>query len=287
MILFCFKTNTYRHTVWKDLSDSVIFLLCFSLFSRDFFVYKDCLHICRLRLTINWCHFQATSHILWFFVRGWSFSSHPRVFAGGWHFSFVVCFVKVHVEKVLCVMSNTYETANIFSRVTFSWISSLIRLGSLKHLERLDIPSLPCDYTCSYVTDIVRPIWKIEKTKEDPFIGRSFFTAFRTNFILAGLMFCPYVVVVLLQPYFVTSILKYVTTGSSMFLGIRSGVGQAIVLGILSQLGVLALSASYYFTSTASLRIKSAIVAMVFEKSLNLSSTARAKYGTGDLPIWC
>eukprot|EP01034_Spumella_vulgaris_P031126 gene31126-38464_t len=40
---------------------------------------------------------------------------------------------------------------------------------------------------------------------------------------------------------------------------------------------------SFFFTSTAAIPIKSAIIAFIFEKSLRLSSSSRTKFTSGDI----
>ncbi len=177
---------------------------------------------------------------------------------------------------------SPFEKANVLSKATYSWIDPLIRLGSKKALEDSDIPRLPLFFTCSAVKAVSEPFWDREKVKKHPFIAYPLVKAFALPYIISGLLFFPYVAVVLLQPYFVTSILNYVTTGSSQFMGLTTGIGQAIVLGVLSMVGVLSVSASFYFTSVSAIPIRNSLIALIFEKSLRLSSTSRTLYSTGE-----
>ncbi len=183
------------------------------------------------------------------------------------------------------VGNSPFETCGPLSRITFTWINDIIRQGAKKPLEDSDIPALPKIFTCQRVRTFAIIEWDIEKKKANPSIFYAMIRAFFYDFGLAAVLFMPYVVVVLLQPYFVTSLIKYVSTGHSSFLGIESGVGQAIVLGLLSFCGVIAISSSFYFTSTAAIPIKSACIALIFEKSLKLSSSARTEFTTGTLVL--
>jgi ATP-binding cassette subfamily C (CFTR/MRP) protein 1 len=176
---------------------------------------------------------------------------------------------------------SPFERAGLFSKVLYIWIDPLIKLGSEKPLESSDIPPLPRIFTCKQVKDLAEPRWKEHSKKPKPFIGYPVVSAFFLDFSLSGLLFFPYIGVVLLQPFFVSSLLQYVSNGHSSFLGITSGVGQAVVLGILSIVGVLCVSMSFFYTSTAAIPIKSAIIALIFEKSLRLSSGSRTKFTSG------
>lgn len=178
-------------------------------------------------------------------------------------------------------MKSPFEKAGVWSLATYAWLNELIQLGSKKALEASDIPPLPQMFRCHNVKKYYGPVWERDKQKDEPFIGYSLVYAFGFNFIVSGLYFLPYIGITLLQPYFVTSLLQYVSTGHSEFLGIDSGIGQAIVLGVLSIISVFAVSISFYYTSLSALPIRSSVISMVFEKSLKLSSSARSVYTMG------
>jgi hypothetical protein len=183
--------------------------------------------------------------------------------------------------------NSEYARASILNKITFSWVNDLLKKGFVKPLEVSDVPPLTKEFTCSEVKQRAKLSWSVEQKKSKPSLGYAILSAFLFEIVHSGLWFLPYVVVVLLQPYFVASLLKYTSTGSSSFLGLDTGVGQACVLGALSIVGVFSSSTSFLFIHECGIRIKSAVIALIFEKSIRLSSSSRIVFSTGASSTAC
>ncbi len=180
---------------------------------------------------------------------------------------------------------SPFEKAGILSRVTFSWINGLIKLGSIKPLEPSDIPRLPFRFTCEHTKGLAEPHWIKAKLKGSPHIAYPLLKAFIGDYLLGGVAFLPFITVILIQPYFVASILEYVSSGSSSFMGIHSGIGQALMLGAISLTALFSNSISLYLIAVVAIPMRAAVIALIFEKSLKLSSSSRTAFSTGFLLI--
>lgn len=98
------------------------------------------------------------------------------------------------------------------------------------------------------------------------------------------MLFCaPYTFIVLIQPLFVERLLKYIQTGSVNLVGLESGTGIAILLGIISILASLSLNYGFYHITIFAVYCRSSAIAMIFQKALRLSSSAHAKRTTGEI----
>lgn len=93
-----------------------------------------------------------------------------------------------------------------------------------------------------------------------------------------------YALIIMVQPFLVAKILQYIQTGEvDIGLGIRSGIVVAVMLGAISIFAVISLNYGFYHVTLFAFKIRSATIAMVFKKSLNLSSAVRSKYTTGEI----
>ena len=88
----------------------------------------------------------------------------------------------------------------------------------------------------------------------------------------------------MVQPFLVAKILQYIQTGEvHIGLGIRSGIGVAVILGVVSIIAVVSLNYGFYHITLFAFKIRASTIAMVFKKSLNLSSSVRSKFTTGEI----
>ena len=88
----------------------------------------------------------------------------------------------------------------------------------------------------------------------------------------------------MVQPFLVAKILQYIQTGKvDIGLGITSGIGVAVILGAISIIAVISLNYGFYHITLFAFKVRASTIAMVFKKSLNLSSAVRSKYTTGEI----
>lgn len=182
-------------------------------------------------------------------------------------------------------IESPFENAGFLSILTYSWMYPIVKLGFHKSLEDSDIFMLPKIFQSNYLMENFEKYWQIEKrlNPNSPYIGRAFFYAYRLPIFFTMLCFFPFIIVLLLQPFFVNAILNYITQGSYSFMGISTGYGLALMLGLISVISALSTSLALFNSSKAGLSIKSSILSLVFEKSLKLSSASKSKHTTGQM----
>lgn len=106
--------------------------------------------------------------------------------------------------------------------------------------------------------------------------------AFRSYVLWSGIFFVPFAGILLVQPFFVSDILSYLTGSTDRYFGIQNGFALACVFGTLSMINAVVTSVSFYLVSLSGFQMKVATIASVFAKSLRLSSASRGKNTTGE-----
>ena len=62
-----------------------------------------------------------------------------------------------------------------------------------------------------------------------------------------------------------------------------SGLGVAILLGLLSMVGALSINFGFYHIQTFGLLVRTSVFAQVFKKSLKISPAVRGNFTTGEI----
>lgn len=179
---------------------------------------------------------------------------------------------------------NPYDRANFLSRILYLWLTPLIKLGYTRPLEQDDIYTLPKTCSCVYIKKRFDACWKEEKKyNPKPAVGKVLFRVFGYEVLFSILAFIPFIVIMLIQPFFVNGILQYVSGNDYEFWGLTSGISFALLLGGSAFFSTVSFNSQFYFLSQAGIKAKVAVITAVFTKSLKLSSTSRAKHNSGEM----
>lgn len=177
------------------------------------------------------------------------------------------------------------DDAGFLSRLFFLWLSPLISLGSKKPLEAEDVYCLPHDHLSSVVHDRISHFWKLERERhpERPQLYRALFNAYSGYMIGSAFYFLIFIAITMIQPFFVSALLDYVNTGEVNLWGMKSGYTVACVLGAVSIVSVLCFSSAFLFGTRLGMYVRSSLIALLFEKSLNISNSAKNKHTSGEI----
>lgn len=107
------------------------------------------------------------------------------------------------------------------------------------------------------------------------------------DFVVSGLVILPFIIVILIQPYFITSILDYIIQegGSAHLFGIHdlSPLFVATLSGLLMVLSMLSINHTFYMVNDVDVKIRSGLLSLLFHKSLRLSVSARSQQTSGGI----
>jgi ATP-binding cassette, subfamily C (CFTR/MRP), member 1 len=128
--------------------------------------------------------------------------------------------------------------------------------------------------------------WKYEVESSStgmPRLGLVLLEAYWKPILYSTLSFSLFVGCSLAQPFLVAAILNYVETGSASFFGVNSGIGIALIMGIVSLFGAFGFNLGWYYISHFSLRVKTTLLTLIYDKSLTISTAARQRFTTGEI----
>ncbi|VAH58270.1 unnamed protein product [Triticum turgidum subsp. durum] len=178
-----------------------------------------------------------------------------------------------------------FGEAGFFSRLTFTWMDSLLRLGYSKPLGLGDIPPLDADDAAAEACRKFLGEWHRRR-------GESHKTS---NLVLRVLAECHKKELLLTALYTLLRTLSFAASPVMLYCFVSYsdrqekerdlGTGAALVAGLLAMKLVESLSQRHWFFGSRRLgmRMRSALMAAVFEKQLRLSSEGRGRHSSGEI----
>ncbi|CAI7761253.1 unnamed protein product [Closterium sp. NIES-53] len=190
-------------------------------------------------------------------------------------------------EEELVVISPEAK-ANPFSKLIFWWLNPLMNAGYRKPLEQADLPPLPpCD-DAKAVSVKFAHVWAQEVQKDKPSLTRALFRCFRYRLIIGALVQFVNVLLQATPPIFLNAVLLFIQgTPTDHFMkkifGDNYGYYAAAALFVVPTIRSL-LDAQYnQIMFRLGVHVKTALVEIVYDKSLKLSNGARQGKSVGEI----
>lgn len=194
--------------------------------------------------------------------------------------------------------ASRYDTANLFSRLSFHFLQHVVSLGYKRPLAFEDVDGLMPGYirTAQSYTHLAQRweahVSKHHATEQAPSLWNVIMAAYARQWgrimvlclLQAGMMYVsPQLLGKLLD--FVQSYKATSTTGEKEAVPDPLALGVILAFGLfVASLVVTFVSAQYYAeTTNLGIEIRTALVAMVYRKSLRLSAGARQKSTAGEI----
>ncbi|CAI5463391.1 unnamed protein product [Closterium sp. Yama58-4] len=179
-------------------------------------------------------------------------------------------------------------TANPISKLIFWWLNPLMNEGYRKPLEQADLPPLPpCD-DAKAVSVKFAHVWEQELHKDKPSLTRALFRCFRYRLIIGALVQFVNVLLQATPPIFLNAVLLFIQgTPTDHFMkkifGDNFGYYAAAALFVVPTIRSL-LDAQYnQIMFRLGVHVKTALVEIVYDKSLKLSNGARQGKSVGEI----
>jgi ABC-type multidrug transport system fused ATPase/permease subunit len=177
-----------------------------------------------------------------------------------------------------------YNYADVFSILTFGWMSPLMKLGYEKYLTQDDLWNLRTRDSSKKTVGDFRAAWAIEAEKKRPSLFLAIARAYGGPFLRGGLVKVLSDVSQFLQPQLLRLLIAFVSS-------YQTSNPQPVIRGCAISLGMFALSVTYtscqhqYFQRVyeTGMRVRSGLTAVIYEKSTRLSNSGRAAKTTGDI----
>ncbi|CCF56859.1 hypothetical protein KAFR_0B05630 [Kazachstania africana CBS 2517] len=191
---------------------------------------------------------------------------------------------------------NPYDSANVFSRISFTWMSELMKTGYEKFLMEEDLYKLPENFNSADVADRLNENWEKQiKTKTNPSLSWALTVTFGSKMLLAGCFKMLHDILAFTQPQLLRILIKYVTdynkerkentfySITEQQLPISKGFSIAIAMFFVGFIQTCVLHQYFLNAFNTGMNIKSALTSLIYQKSLVLSNEASAQSSTGDI----
>ncbi|KAE8250825.1 hypothetical protein A4X13_0g4355 [Tilletia indica] len=179
------------------------------------------------------------------------------------------------------------NVANLYSRLTFSWMQPLFSLGRKKFLTEDDMYALPPNDDCESLGEKFTSCWEKHRNKQtgNGRIWRTLFFAYGGPFAVGGALKACQDLASFAQPQILRWLLRFVQNWDTKDKHQPAEVGYLLSL-LLFATAVLqtAFLHQYFQRSFATgLRVRSGLITTIYKKSLRLSNDARGGRATGDI----
>lgn len=175
---------------------------------------------------------------------------------------------------------SPYDAAGLLSRLSFGFLTPLLRLGYTRPLKRDDIPTLPRATQPRELAPEFDELWAAERAKPKPSLRRAVVALAGTGrlvvaFVLALLSgAAPFA-----GPLLLREIIRFLGSGEPLY----KGVIYVLLLTIVPWLGTLLQSHTFALLSRIGLRMSSAVSYAIFAKSLRLTNASRQTTTSGQI----
>lgn len=177
------------------------------------------------------------------------------------------------------------EYADIFSILTFSWMTPMMRFGYKNYLTQDDLWNLRRRDTTKVTGESLRDSWEIELEKKKPSLWIALARSFGGPYLRGAMIKTISDSLAFVQPQLLRLLITFVhsySSGNEPQPAIR-GVAIALAMFATSVCQTAALHQYFQRAFETGMRVKSSLTAMIYAKSLRLSNESRAQKSTGDI----
>ncbi|KAH9603708.1 hypothetical protein KSS87_007459, partial [Heliosperma pusillum] len=162
----------------------------------------------------------------------------------------------------------SYTNSGIWSKVTFSWLNQLFRVGRIQLLELSDIPPVPQSETAENASSLLEE--SIRKKKTDVFsLPKAIFSTIWRSLLANAFLAWITTMASYVGPVLITRFVDYMSTKKEGA-GYEQGITLALVFFFAKSIESISQRLWYFGASRIGVRVRAAIVSLVYKKSLNI-----------------
>ncbi|CAB4387319.1 unnamed protein product [Rhizophagus irregularis] len=180
--------------------------------------------------------------------------------------------------------------ANVFSRITFWWAGSLMKLGYKRPLEKDDLYVLNDVRLAKNIISKFEKSWEKELTRKDgkpPSLFRALNRVFGFKFWMAGFFRFMSDTLLVTSPLILQLILQFAQeswmTKDAKDASPKSywGYWFSVILFIMQMSSTLFINSYFYYSMEVGILIRTALITAIYRKAMMLSGKARSMFTTG------
>ncbi|KAL1999896.1 hypothetical protein VTN02DRAFT_3829 [Thermoascus thermophilus] len=177
-----------------------------------------------------------------------------------------------------------FEYADIFSVLTFSWMTPMMKYGYKHYLTQDDMWNLRRRDTTRTTGEELERAWERERQKKKPSLWLALFKAFGAPYFRGAVIKMGSDILAFVQPQLLRLLITFIDS-------YRTDEPEPVIKGVAIAAAMFAVSVSQtmclhqYFQRAfeTGMRVKSALTAMIYSKALKLSNEGRSSKTTGDI----
>lgn len=178
------------------------------------------------------------------------------------------------------------EYATVFSILTFSWMTPLMKFGYKEYLTEDDLWSLQSTDTTRATGSAFDKAWEYEvEHRKNPSLWLALFRSYGGPYMLAGVFKAFNDISAFVQPQLLRYLIAFVDSYSPGKTPEPVIKGAAIALAMFAVATFQTTMIHQYFQGAfiSGMRIKAGLTSAIYRKSLKLSNEGRASKSTGDI----
>jgi ATP-binding cassette subfamily C (CFTR/MRP) protein 1 len=177
-----------------------------------------------------------------------------------------------------------YEYANVFSVLTFGWMTPMMKYGYKHFLTQDDLWNLRRRDSTKETSIEFENAWTIEMKKKHPSLWIAMFRAFGMPYLRGSIFKSFSDVLQFIQPQLLRLLISWVSSHDTNHPQPKiRGAAIALAMFFVSITQTASLHQYFQRAFETGMRIKSALTASIYIKSMKLSNEGRAAKSTGDI----
>ncbi|XP_039118927.1 ABC transporter C family member 8-like [Dioscorea cayenensis subsp. rotundata] len=175
------------------------------------------------------------------------------------------------------------KISGVFSRLTFSWLNPLLKVGKLKPLSLTDIPSLDSEDGALVAYQKFAKEWESQKKNKPRSKNLVFFALAKCYFnemLLVGLYALLKTISVSSSPILLYAFVSYSNREED---DLSWGLSLVVLLIVAKVVESLSQSHWFFNSRRCGMRMRSALMAAIFQKQFKLSSLGRRNHSAGEI----
>ena len=177
------------------------------------------------------------------------------------------------------------EYADVFSMLTFGWMTPMMKFGYKNYLTQDDLWNLRRRDTTKATGDLLQAAWDVQLEKKKPSLWIAMASAFGGPYLRGAMIKTVSDALAFVQPQLLRLLITFVESyraGNEPQPAIR-GVAIALAMFATSVCQTAALHQYFQRAFETGMRVKASLTAMIYGKALKLSNESRATKSTGDI----
>ncbi|KAJ5319183.1 hypothetical protein MYU51_013685 [Penicillium brevicompactum] len=177
-----------------------------------------------------------------------------------------------------------YNYADIFSVLTFGWMTPMMKFGYTNYLTQDDLWNLRRRDTTRVTGDDLKAAWEEQLETKKPSLWIALFRAFGGPYVRGAIIKSGSDILAFVQPQLLRLLIAFIDSyrGPDPQPVIR-GVAIALSMFLVSVCQTSFLHQYFQRAFDTGMRVKSALTAMIYAKSMKLSNEGRSTKTTGDI----